>query len=361
MIPSGNAKKSKWIDRARSDFAVANLICAEGLPGGRPFDIGECVQIRDQWAQRVRQETDRLVHVFRGQPEPYGNSEARFRVMVLITVLQRDFGVHYADRFNDMPDSELFANPEHLFCHGVFLNREGTCSSLPPAFASIGRQLGYPLKIVTTCQHRFLRWDPPTGDRFNIECTSQGFVSHPDEHYHQWPKPLSAEQIQKHRSLKSLSPKEEMAIFIGDRGHVFLQHQRFGEASFEYARACETEIENWGWSNCLTDAMNKWKSQLQGLMAKGFPAMTVEFPPRRYPSIPLDLERGLWHMAIKQDFLTNAEMNARWWEPLRRNPPVLAPDLPAHIAVRFTGDPRNPMQYRLDQKRPDGFKPEQPA
>lgn len=361
MLASENLSRKSSLDRGASDVGIANLICAEGLPGGASFDIGECIRIRDEWTQRVRHETDRLLYVFRRQPESYGNSEAQFRMMVFVTVLQRDFGVHYHDRFKAMPDSEFFARPEHLFAHGVLLKREGTCSSLPPTFASIGRQLGYPLKMVTTCQHRFLRWDSPRGERFNIECTSQGLVIYPDEHYLQWPQPLSAEQIRRYRSLKSLSPKEEMAYFIGDRAHVFLEHQRFAEASFEYARACQTDIENWGWSHSLTDAMNRWKIHLHAMMMLGFPALTITFPPRRFPLIPLDLERGLVHMAVKEDLLRNSSLNEKWWEPLRRNPKPLLPDLPTHIAVRFTDDPRHPIQYRFDRKRPDGFKPDQPT
>jgi hypothetical protein len=217
---------SRWpdADLARVDIGVANLLCALGLPGAGTIEIDESRRTLDQWAARVRDETSRLGYLFQRQLKSYLNSEAYFRMMVLVTVLQRDLGVHYSPRFTAMPDSEFFAKPQHLFIHGVLKSREGTCSSLPPTFAAVGRRLGYPLKLATAMQHVFLRWEGTTGERFNVECTSQGLVCHPDEHYRRWPRQMTDEQLGRYCSLQSLPPRQELALFIGNRGHACLEN-----------------------------------------------------------------------------------------------------------------------------------------
>ncbi len=281
-------------------------------------------------------------------------------MMALMTVLQRDLGVHYPTRFNAISDDEFFSRPEHLFAHGVLLFREGTCSSLPPTIASIGRALGYPLKIVKAFRHRFLRWDGD-GERFNIECTSQGFVSHPDEYYLRWPEPLSAEQVRRYRCSVSLAPNEELALFIGDRARVYLRHGRLGDAAFAFARACQRDLADWAGPQSLVAAMNQWRAEIEATTMRGFPAMTITFPPRQFHAIPLDLERGLVHMGVKQDLLNDPALKARWWDALRSHPENPPSDAPRHIAVRFRPDPPHQMEYRLARELPEGFKPEQPA
>jgi hypothetical protein len=49
--------------------------------------------------------------------------------------------------------------------------------------AAIGRRLGYPLRLVRTHDHLFVRWEGLIGERFNIECTTPGFVSYSDDYY----------------------------------------------------------------------------------------------------------------------------------------------------------------------------------
>ncbi len=344
-------------------IAVTNLLCATGLPGAAEINIDSCLQVIDQWADAVRQETARLRYLFERQPASYHNSEAHFRMMVLVTVLQRDFGVHYSPRFNAMPDSEFFSKSEHLFIHGVLQSREGTCSSLPPTFAAVGRRLGYPLKLVTTAEHAFLRWDGPTGERFNIECTSHGLVSHSDEHYLQWPQPLSKEQVRRYGALQSLSPRKELAVFVGNRGHVLLEQKGFLQACIAYAHCCELDPENWSWSQSLVGTMNRWRTELRSLMMIGFPPMTILFPPRGFPNIPLDLERGICHEVAKDKLLHDEELNEKWWQPLRRDPAHSPRDLPAHITVRFPQKRGETLDFIFAKKLPDGYDPKktQPA
>lgn len=348
---------ARWpeADLARVGLDVANLLCALGLRGAGQIDIDECRRTLDQWAARVREETTRLGYLFQRQPESYLNSEAYFRMMVLVTVLQRDLGVHYSPRFTAMADSEFFARPEHLFIHGVLKSREGTCSSLPPTFAAVGRRLGYPLKLVTASQHIFLRWEGPTGERFNIECTSQGLVCHTDEHYRQWPRELSDEQLHRYCALQSLTPRQELAIFIGNRGHVCRENDDLWGAVYSYLHASDLHCENWSWSNSLLDAMNRWDGKLRNLTPIGFPSMAILFPSRGFPNVPLDLERGFCEMAAREKLLTSVSNQERWWKSLRRDPGNPPSDLPAHVTVRFPQKAGDTLDFLFANRRPDGY------
>jgi hypothetical protein len=53
--------------------------------------------------------------------------------------------------------------------------RMGTCSSMPVLYVTLGRRLGYPVKLVTAKAHLFVRWEQ-TGERFNLSknMTSDG-------------------------------------------------------------------------------------------------------------------------------------------------------------------------------------------
>ena len=82
-------------DLNTQDIALLNLRCAEGLPGSEDLDIVDSLRTLDRWADKVRQETDRMMVDFYAQPDKYENSIAYYRMLMLVTVLQQDFGVKY--------------------------------------------------------------------------------------------------------------------------------------------------------------------------------------------------------------------------------------------------------------------------
>ena len=347
----------------RTDIGFANITCALGLPGAESLDVPRQVEILNEIAALVRQETDKLIYLFHRQPGSYQNSEAYFRMMVLLTVLQRNLGVHCDPQFNQLSDYQFFSRPEMLFVHGVLQTRAGTCSSLPPMFAAVGRRLGYPLKLVTACQHVFLRWDSPTGEKFNIECTSSGLVCHPDVYYQHWPRRLSDEQVRRYGALQSLSPRKELAVFVGNRGHVWREHYQLWPAVQAYAQASELDPENWSWSQSLVAEMNRWERKIQTLMMRGFPPMTIQFPPREFPSIPVDLERAICHLIAREKLFGDPALQEKWWKPLRRDPATPPRDLPAHITVRFPQKSGDALDFVFANRLPDWYdrKNTQPA
>lgn len=232
------------------DIAEMNLLCATGLPGAEKLDIDQALATLDDWARRVKFETDR--HLYRvtdpRYADHYRHSEAYLRAEMLVQALCEDLGVKYdlAAR-----DNFSFKDSRVAFIHGMIPppgksltdTPGGTCASMPVMYVALGRRLGYPLKLVTTKGHVFVRWDgkdhfnPAWRERFNIEGTN-GFNSFPDDYYKTWPFKLTEKEVKANRYLVSLTPAEEFAEFLAARGHCGSDHSQPAFAASCYENAC---------------------------------------------------------------------------------------------------------------------------
>jgi hypothetical protein len=120
---------------------------------------------------------------------------------------------------------------------GSTLNhRLGTCSSLPVLQVAVGRRLGYPLKLVATKGHLFVRWEDAR-ERFNIEAAGQGVNRFADDYYRHWPLEITPAEEQAEGYLKSLTPPEELAVFLSIRGMCLREAGRLPEAAEAFAAA----------------------------------------------------------------------------------------------------------------------------
>jgi Transglutaminase-like superfamily len=244
---------------AAQDLAAVNLACAAGLPGAEDLDVEGCLKMLAAWTAQVGRETARCAVQFQREPTAFENSWAYFRVLVLATVLQQDCGVRYDPTLIDRED--FFADARNLFIHGILQGRGGTCSSLPPLYVAVGRRLGYPLKLVLSNSHVFARWDDPaTAERFNVECTSRGLNCHPDGHYLAWPLPTTASEAAACGWLTSLTLLQELATFLANRGHCWLDNRRFHEAVDAYAWASSLAPGLPGHEAWLDAALKRWRS-----------------------------------------------------------------------------------------------------
>lgn len=228
---------------ANQDIAVLNLSCAEGLPGAEKLEIVKCLRQLDSWAAQVKEVTER--HLYRvtdpRYADHYQHSEAVLRAEFLCQVLQEDLGVHYdMGRVNKVS----FRNSKDLFIHGMISDSNGgTCASMPVLYAAVGRRLGYPIKLATTWEHLFNRWEgldslnPNWRQRFNFESTGPGFSTFADDYYKKWPKIVTDEEVKSCGYLKTLTPAEELAEFLADRGHCLLDNDRLHDAQLAYGFA----------------------------------------------------------------------------------------------------------------------------
>jgi hypothetical protein len=182
----------------------------------------------------VRTHTAGAAEQFRLQPEAFDHSWALFRVMDLLTVLQRDVGICYDPKL--MEGEDFFRDSRNLFIHGVIENGRGSCSSLPPLVVAVGRRLGYPLRLVATKYHLFARWESEE-ERFNVECTSRGLNCHPDGYYLTWPAHTALGEARAFGFLRSQEPRDELAGFLATRGHCLLDNGWYTEAAQAYAAA----------------------------------------------------------------------------------------------------------------------------
>ncbi len=221
----------------KGEIAEWNLICAGGLPGSESLNVDDALTRLDAMADHVDAEIRRNYHRFLAAPSQAENSQAKYCVLMLVTVLQQDFGVRYNSDCIRNPD---FRDARDLFVHGVLTGNGGTCASMPVLYTAIGRRLGWPMKLAAARGHLFCRWDDPDGhhpfgkERFNLEGTSHGAHLVDDDYYRRWPEPLSDEMIERGGYLKSLSPEEEVAAFLALRGHCLEDNRRLGKACEVY-------------------------------------------------------------------------------------------------------------------------------
>jgi hypothetical protein len=274
------------------DIGRMNLLCAQELPGADGFVLGTGLVRLDEMAARVRSETERHLYRFQKNPGEFEGSEGFFRMLMLAVVLAEDFGVRYApSKIGTAADARMgdgfFADAQDVFLQGLLGSRSsspspnllpeervarstlalGTCSSLPVLQVAVGRRLGYPLKLVTTKGHLFVRWEG-AGERFNIEAAGQGVSRFTDDYYRHWPLEITPAEEAAEGYLKSLTPSEELAVFLSIRGMCLREARRLEEAAAAFAAAAR-----------LAPGCRGYQVMLASLRAGGGSALAME--PRR--------------------------------------------------------------------------------
>jgi hypothetical protein len=271
--------------RGNYDVAAANLMAAVGLRGAEDLDVGNALTWLDRAAHRIDIETLRHSYRFRDRPEEFENSAAYFCMLVMVTVLRKEFGVRYNPaRIRDPKFQDPFcldpdcSDSRDLFIHGMIGGPGGTCASMPVLYTAIGRRLGYPLKLVRAKEHLFVRWDDPKGEvwtpgaRFNIEATSEGLRCPPDEHYARWPVPVEEKELALGLYLCPLAPKEEVAMFRSTRAICLWENGRYADALREchLAFALASQDQRYAWQ--IMDLYKKYR----GIMVTKTPEEIAE-------------------------------------------------------------------------------------
>ena len=202
--------------------------------GAEKLDVRKCLKTVDDWAKMVRFDADRHYYRFQRNPAEFSNSEGEYRIMMLVTVLQQDCGVHYhMERVTNVD----FRNAKDLFIHGMTGDKNGgTCVSMPVLYTAVARRLGWPVKLALAKGHVFCRWEDGK-ERFDIEATTRGFVHRDDAYFKKWPHPISDGELKAELYLKSLTPAEELRQFSRRHGHCFDENGRLAEAHVAYALA----------------------------------------------------------------------------------------------------------------------------
>jgi hypothetical protein len=300
----------------RRDIIDKHLACADGLPGSDNIDLPRCHNIVTEWAEGVKPYTNLLLA--KGVKVEPDDTEAKVRIRAMIQFLWRGAGLRYnpAKRAEDcvweLPDA---------FVHGALYGDGGTCGTLAIVYAAVGRRLGYPVKLATSRSpkwgHVFCRWEDPNGEVFNFEANSTGVGFMSDDHYRE--KGLTPEVEKGGLFLKSLTPRQELAMFLSERATQAYECGRLFECVDAWAYAWSLSPENVIYLNTLEDRYEKWQEDLNRRTPPGFPKGWFKVTQRRYPvALPLAWEQKIiCHQAVDH-LLNDPGADSRWWAPLRQ-------------------------------------------
>lgn len=318
-----------------------NLACSVGLPGAEVIDVPGCLKAIDDWAVGVRRLTEvGLRKEFRPYKEKYDYSEPLYRMVKLALTLKDHCGVRYDAAKIGLTPADPFDLHEQ-FIHGPIQGPGGTCATLPMLYAAVGRRLGYPVKLVPAKAHMFCRWDDPaTGERVNIECTNlTGVSTLSDDDYRKWPYPITESDMLVSPLLKSLTPREELALFVGYRGNQWFERGNYRRAIAAMIEAA-LMVPDWpGLWGAVRSVTEEWDKRLRARHPPGFPhvEITVSEQRRRWPGIRWVPEQHLRFLEAVENLLNDPELEANYWVPLRAGQRPKQP-LPQKLVVDCTGE-----------------------
>lgn len=316
---------------AKYDIAEINLICGAGLPGTEGTDIKAYQNLLDRWAEQVYEKTQRCPW-FLDNPEKYNYSFNLFCIHVMVSVLQRDFGVHYNPCC--IPDDAIF-EPKDSFIHGILQGTGGTCASLPVIYTAVGRRLNYPLKLVKAPSHLLFRWDDFNREKFNIEASnSYGFDNPNDDYYRTGRYTVTPGQEKEGCFLISLSPKQELSAFLGIRAYRWLDLGNYQKAAECFIWASALHSDNKLAGSCAVSTLNKWHQHLKNSLPPNFPKLDIKLPPRRFANVPHWVEAQAILLETIQKVLHDP-VNQAWWEMLRQSPHQRPPNVPSRIKIKL--------------------------
>jgi hypothetical protein len=326
------------------DIADVNLACALGLPDAGDIDVERCRARLDAWTNYTRAFTDKALWRYHRDPADYYHSEGYARILILVTALQRDLGLRYNPAKID--PRAPFATADQ-FIHGALFGEGGTCASMPVIYASVGRRLGYPIRLVAAkgrnVGHLFNRWDDPKGERFNIEGTNQGLSRHSDVYYRTGRFRVTNKQLRRGHLLESRTPKQELADFLMERGLRFWDCGKRVRAFEAFQWALTLFPENRLIWNRLARDSTAWYLDLERRKPPRFPKLWFLLPPRIWPSeLPVSGENDWFLLWATEMLLNDQELDQKWWGPLRRGEcPKTLPNhaivecQPQRLAIRY--------------------------
>lgn len=227
------------------DIAVLNLACGQGFEESKAFSIQEGCEMLDRVAEHVKKELKRGQHLYDKDPKTYHGSRAYFSALLMVCTLQEDAGFHY--RKERIFDYDYTEAGDSLILGLLGPKRAGTCASMPVLYVAVGRRLGFPMKLVSARGHLFARWESPDGrQRFNIEGSGHGMSSYSDDHYKEWPYPVTESDVVHRNYLKSMTSAEEFALFLEIRGSVLDAQGKWPQAKLALAQAATYNPNGWG-------------------------------------------------------------------------------------------------------------------
>jgi len=195
------------------------------------------VSAADGWAEQLSGVLPDAEAEFARSPGEWRNDLAFFRMGVLCWFVDEVLGVRYREDQVGLT-AVFYDDPADLFLHGLIDTRRGTCANMPALHVALAWRLGWPASLACAGCHVLCRYDD--GARaFNIEATNTGkggFHSHPDAYYRERYN-LTAESVRSGSSLRALSPRELLGLFVGFRARLYQDTGLVDETLADYRLA----------------------------------------------------------------------------------------------------------------------------
>lgn len=108
-------------------------------------------------------------------------------------------------------------------------------------YATVGRRLGYPIRLALAVGHVLIRWDERRGgEAFNLEGSGPDYINcHPADYYVDKPRPWTEYERTSGYYLRSIMPQEELAVFCSLRGGCLEATGQHYDATLMFSRAAE--------------------------------------------------------------------------------------------------------------------------
>jgi hypothetical protein len=231
------------------DLAAINLVCAQGLRGADDLDVPAYLARLDYWARQVAVEAGARRERFERNPERFEHSLAFFRMMGVCYVLGKKHGVRYSAERAENPD--VWDDSRDSFIHGVLgPTRYGTCASLPVAMVALGRRLGYPVRLIASPGHVFVRWQDDR-ERHNFDWNDKGLGTGTDDEYRHarnlWTDRVDLMEQCHPTYLLPFDAVRELAYCLATRAHCLAAVDRDDEALECYRAAARLLPDHWGY------------------------------------------------------------------------------------------------------------------
>src|SRR5262249_46341869 len=153
----------------------------------------------------------------------------------------------------------------------------------------------------------------------NVEVNDKGTDAPPDDYYRKGMYEISPVAEKEDGYLLSQTPKMELAGFLVQRGHRWLEttEGRYKEAGESFLWASALVPENKLHAFRAKRTMETWKKKLRETMPPNVPEMTLEFRSwRRWPdTVPLGVEHFFLVFEATEACLREPRHQA-WWEAL---------------------------------------------
>ena len=153
-----------------------------------------------------------------------------------------------------------------------------------------------------------------------MDSSGNGLACYPDDYYRTGKYEVKKEEEEAHGMLRSLKPREELALSLQTRGFRWLElgEQQLGCHAFIWAVTCQPYSK--GVVQRAIHHLHLWHEKLKARIPPRFPALNRTTPPRKVflPGLPYSLENDFHYLTLLETVLDDPRAEALWWGALRR-------------------------------------------